>query len=522
MAASRVVVFNSEGVHSGDGRTVGAVAVSGGKVAAVGELSALRERWPDSEVIDLPGFVVPGFNDAHCHPALVAHQHGYTDASPRSRSSHLDILKGLASASNSMAPGRWVIATGYDPEKLGEAGRLTRDDLDNAVPGHPAVVMHMSAHWGVFNSAGVRAANIGEGDDDPPGGRYGRGSDGRLDGSVWERAFFERAYDAIGLQDTVLPVPGPDEMVAGLEAVQADYLASGFTSVTDALVGPTEMAAYRQMDEEGRLKMRVNLLATYESHEQMSPVPEAGMVRRGGVKIFIDGAVSGGSCSLSEPPPGHDGIRLMTDDDVADVVTELHGQGHQVAAHANGDEAIETFLRVLDGLGPDVPERRHRIEHCSLVDARLLAAMARLGVVAVPFGNYASFHGEKLLAWYGSEMAERMFAHRSMLDTGVRVAGSSDYPCGPFEIGLAFDSCVNRKSPAGPFGPSQAITPAEVLDIYTKGSAYASFEEDVKGLLRPGFLADFAVLDRDPVVSDPADLGSLKVMQTYLGGVRVA
>lgn len=522
MARSQVVVFAAERVHIGDGGTAQALAVSDGNVLAVGDPSHLEERWPQAARVDLLGHVVPGFNDAHCHPALVAHQHGYTDASPRSRASHADILAALGTAAGSADPGRWVIATGYDPEKIGETGRLTVAELDRAVPGHPAVVMHMSAHWGLFNSAGLRAAGVGEGDADPPGGRFGRASDGSLDGSVWERAFFELAYDAIGLEGTVLPLPGAEEMIAGLEAVQDAYLASGFTSVTDALVGPTELAAYRQMDAEGRLNLRVNLLAAYESHRHMTAPDASGLIRSGGVKIFIDGAVSGGSCSLAEPPPGHDGIRLMSDKDVAEVVTDLHGRGHQVAAHANGDEAIDIFLRVLDGLGPEVPARRHRIEHCSVVDASLLERMARLGVVAVPFGNYASFHGEKLLAWYGAEMSERMFAHRSMLDAGVHVAGSSDYPCGPLEIGVAFDSCVNRMSPGGPFGPTQAVTAGEVLGIYTTGSAYASFEEDVKGLLRPGFLADFAVLDRDPVESDPGDLGSLGVTRTYLGGIRVA
>ncbi len=149
--------------------------------------------------------------------------------------------------------------------------------------------------------------------------------------------------------------------------------------------------------------------------------------------------------------------------------------------------------------------------------------MRQLGIVAVPFANYVLTHGDKLRDFYGAERAERMFAHRSLLDAHVAVAGSSDYPCGPFEPLYGMQSCVTRTDPTGiAFGASQRISADEALALYTTGSAYASGEERTKGRLRTGYLADFVVLADDP--TDPArvdDLRRIEVLETWVGAERV-
>ncbi|HZX68571.1 MAG TPA: amidohydrolase family protein, partial [Candidatus Elarobacter sp.] len=168
------------------------------------------------------------------------------------------------------------------------------------------------------------------------------------------------------------------------------------------------------------------------------------------------------------------------------------------------------------------PNLHHRIEHCSIVNDEILRRMKGLGAIAAPFGSYVHYHGGKLLDWYGPKRIERMFAHRSFLDYGVAVAGSSDYPCGPYQPLLALQSCVTRTGFDGtPLGRSQRITPNEALALYTTGAAYAAGEAATKGRLAPGYLADFAVLDGDPLTVDPATLGTLGVRATYVGGAQV-
>ena len=206
---------------------------------------------------------------------------------------------------------------------------------------------------------------------------------------------------------------------------------------------------------------------------------------------------------------------------------EIHaGEGDAVAhdfrigSHTNGDVAIDmthnAYERVLEGWQGENP--RFRIEHCSLVNESLLQRIKRAGVVPAPFYTYAYYHGNK---WgdYGEEMMEWMFAHRSFLDHGIPVAPASDFTPGPFEPMMAIQSMVTRKDVQGRvWGPSQRISVAEAMRICTMNGAYASFEENIKGSLTPGKLADIVILDSDPHDVDPDSIVDIKVLQTILGG----
>ncbi|HEX9888512.1 MAG TPA: amidohydrolase family protein, partial [Nitriliruptorales bacterium] len=163
-----------------------------------------------------------------------------------------------------------------------------------------------------------------------------------------------------------------------------------------------------------------------------------------------------------------------------------------------------------------------RIEHCTIVTPQIVDRIARLGAVPVPFGSYVSYHGDKLLDWYGPERLERMFANRWMLDAGITVAGSSDFPCGPYEPLVALQSCVTRRSEGGELlGGSQRIGPVEALELYTTGAAWSAGQEGVLGRLEPGMLADFVALDADPTDVDPDLLGSVAVISTWVAGTQV-
>jgi predicted amidohydrolase YtcJ len=243
------------------------------------------------------------------------------------------------------------------------------------------------------------------------------------------------------------------------------------------------------------------------------------------VKGFVDGACAGGNCLVDEPFEGTDdhGMQTMGDAELQDLVARVTGDGVVLAVHANGDRAIRKLLDAHErarALG--APPRRHRIEHCSLVDAGIVDRIRALGLVVVPFGAYARFHGDKLVGYYGRDRLERMFAHRTLLDAGIPVAGSSDYPCGPYEPLAAITSCAERRALDGtPIGPSQAITVREAFDLYTRGAAYASGEEGIKGTLAPGMLADLVELGRDPFSVPPAEVVDIPVRSTWVGGRRV-
>ena len=249
-------------------------------------------------------------------------------------------------------------------------------------------------------------------------------------------------------------------------------------------------------------------------------------LRIGGIKGFVDGAIGGRTCLLEQPFEGTDyhGMQTTSTEELTELVRAVHNSGSRLAVHANGDRAISLLLDLIESADAEHPrpDAHHRIEHCSVVSDAILERMGKLGMIGVPFGSYVHYHGGRLLEWYGAERAERMFAHRAFLDRGVGVAGSSDYPCGPFEPLLAMQSCVTRRGSDGAeIGLSQRITPLEALRLYTTAGAYASGEQNCKGKLSPGYLADFVVLGADPTAVPHDEIARVSVLATYVGGRRV-
>jgi predicted amidohydrolase YtcJ len=215
------------------------------------------------------------------------------------------------------------------------------------------------------------------------------------------------------------------------------------------------------------------------------------------------------------------GMPVVSREELYELASRVHGSGLRLAVHANGDRAISLLLDAVDQAREQHPEvrTRHRIEHCSVVDAGLVERIARLDMITVPFAGYVSFHGDALLEAYGEERLGRMFAHRQLLDAGVTVAGSSDYPCGPYEPLFGVQSCATRRTRDGlVLGQGQRITTAEALALFGTGAATAAGEEGSKGRLAPGFLADLVVLAEDPLEVSPDEISDIPVLQTWVGG----
>jgi predicted amidohydrolase YtcJ len=204
-------------------------------------------------------------------------------------------------------------------------------------------------------------------------------------------------------------------------------------------------------------------------------------------------------------------------------VRDAHQHGFQVGIHANGDVAIDMVLNAYELLQrtDPRPDSRHRIEHCTLVNPDLLKRIAAVGAIPTPFYTYVHYHGDKW-SQYGDERVQWMFAHRSFLDHGIKVAGASDYVPGPYEPLMAIQSMVTRKDIKGRvWGGNQKITVDQALQICTIHGAHASFEEKEKGSITSGKLADFVILADDPHKTDPDRIKNIKVVRTVVGGQTV-
>ena len=501
-----------------------AFVTAGGRIRAVGEVAALRSRFPRAREVDLgSATVIPGLHDAHVHLVNTAEDLLHLDLSAGAVDGVEDLLARVGARARTAGAGEWIRGSRYDDAKTGP---LTRWDLDRAAPDHPVLVVQVAGHWGVASSRALHALGVTESATPPAGGAYGRSPDGRLDGRLIERALLNVVYPATARGDAVLPASSAEDRLRGLARAVGRWHAAGLTSICDALVGPADVELLRLGRARGLLTLRVGMLLSVD-HYAGPLEPGDDFLRFVGVKAFADGAVGGRTCLLSEPyaEGGGHGMQTTPTEELFAAVALAQRRGDRVGVHANGDAAIRLVLDAFAAARREFPRPglRHRVEHCSVVDEEILTRMRSLGAVAVPFAGYVAYHGGALNRWYGPARTERMFAHRSFLDAGVTVAGSSDHPCGPYEPLVGVQSMVTREGmdDGTPVGVSQRVSVEEALRIYTEGSAEAEGVSSSRGRIAPGYAADFVVLGENPLTADPHAIASIPVLATYVAGRRV-
>ena len=498
-----------------------AAAIAGDRFLAVGIDEDVRHlAGAGTRVLDLGGkTVLPGFIDAHSHPAAAGRLHlRRVDCDLRSIA---EIQAAIRARAEKTPAGEWVLGFKYDDTKTREGRPLTRQDLDAAAPAHPVLISHRGGHTAYVNSRAYEKAGVAERAPDPPGGHFDRDVAGRLGGRVKERAT-EPFEAVIPSRET------PDDYRAGVRLISKMMSQAGITSVHDAYGTPADLRAYQEAREAGELSLRVYcLIGSAHLDAMLAAGVRTGLgdewVRVGAVKMTCDGSISERTARLREPYVGRPedrGMWVTTAEELYTTLAKAHAAGWQLGVHANGDEAIARVLDIYERLQRERPRRdpRFRLEHCTVVDDALVARIKALGAIPTPFSTYAYYHGEKM-AEYGAARLDRMFALRSFLDAGVRATQASDYPPGPFEPMMALQSEVTRTDMKGTvWGPRQRITVEEAIRVGTLHGAYASFEERHKGSIEAGKLADLVVLGRDPFREPPGSLVTIPVERTMAGG----
>ena len=500
-----------------------AFAVRGGRFVAVGSTNDVRNlRGSNTQVIDAEGMtVVPGFIDTHCHPSGVNELYG-VNLDLRSIE---EISIALRQKISSAPPNYWIDGFKFDDTKLSDGRPLHRKDLDQISLNHPVSVAHRGGHTNWYNSKAFELAGITKNTPDPLDGRFERDEDGELSGMVAERA--RDVFDTVGEREEFTAEQERERKQNGMAHISKLLTATGLTTVHDAAADRGKILAYEDTYRKGDLRHRAYIMV----RGMLEAFKTAGIytgfgnewVRIGGVKFTADGSASERTMRMSTPfvgKPDDYGILVMLQQEIHEVVEDAHRHGFQVGIHANGDVTIEMVLNAYERVLKKWPhaDRRHRIEHCSLVNPSLLARIKATGTIPTPFWTYVHYHGEK---WkeYGDEKMRWMFAHRSFLDYGIPVPGASDYTPGPFAPLMAMQSMVTRKDVEGrEWGGNQKITVDEALRIATINGARASYEEQIKGSITTGKLADFVMLERDPHDEDPDQIKHIGVVRTVVGG----
>jgi hypothetical protein len=501
---------------------VQAFAVKNGRFIAVGSNDDVRNLASSgTELIDAAGMTVtPGFIDAHSHPSSGGvSELIHVNCDLRSIEA---IQAAIQKRAAETPPGEWVIGFKYDDTKLRERRALTRRDIDAVAPNHPVVVQHRGGHTSVYSSKAFEKAGITAATPDPPGGKFYR-EGGELTGLAAEHAN-DVFYKIIPRGSTRA------QRQAGIALISKLMTASGLTSVHETGCDTDDLIAYQDAYRAGEMRFRMYMFPSGNT-DLYKGLKMSGIrtgfgdewLRIGAVKFVADGSASERTMRMSTPFQGRPddfGILTMTAEEVDAAVEDAYRHGFQVGIHANGDVTIAMVLDAYEKhqkIAPR-PDPRPRIEHCSLVSPELLRRIKAAGAIPAPFYTYVHYHGEK---WehYGEAKMEWMFAHRSFLDYGIMVVAASDYTPGPYEPMMALQSMVTRKDFEGRvWGPSQRITVGQALKVTTIHSAYASFEENVKGSIEAGKYADYVILGKDLHEVDPEHIKEIPVVRTVVGG----
>ena len=501
-----------------------AFAVKDGRFLAVGSNADIRNlATARTKVIDAArATVLPGFIDCHCHPSGVSELYE-ANANVRTLA---ELQANLRKRAASTPAGFWLTGAMFDDTKLDVT--LTRQALDQVSTEHPIAVNHRGGHTSWYNSKALELAGVTRATPDPADGRFFRDASGELTGRVAELA--RNVFARVGKRESFTPEQRRDRARKGMAYISELFTATGLTTVHDLGTSADHVTAYEEIRAAGELRHRAYMMIRGAAFPQMR---DAGLytgfgdewIRIGGVKFAADGSASERTMRMSTPYVGTEdyGILTMTQQEIYDAVDDAHSHGWQVGIHANGDVTIDMVLKAYEralAKWPH-PDRRHRIEHCSLVNPELIARIVKTGSIPTPFWTYIYFHGEK---WdqYGADKMRWMFAHRSFLDAGIRVPGASDYGPGPFEPLMAIQSMVTRRDYRGKeWGPNQRVTVDEALRIATIHGAYPSYEEKTKGSITAGKLADFVILEKDPHDVDPNTIKDIRIIRTVTGGRTV-
>ncbi|MFH1169264.1 MAG: amidohydrolase [Chloroflexota bacterium] len=483
------------------------VAVGRGRVLAVTDDAAMPKlRGTGTRVVDCGGrTVIPGFNDAHFHLVAYAESLLAPGLDWAAACSIADIKDRIRRLAHGLPAGVWIRAGEYNEFNLAEKRHPNRRDLDEATASHPVKLAHSSGHAVVLNSLALSLAGISRKTPEPPGGMIERDLEtGEPNGLLYGMGEY--------LAQAVPPVSDA-EMERGVKLAGEKLLSLGVTSIQDASPhnGLRHWLRFQRWKDSTVLKPRVSMMwsaGAFDEYRELGLAPKAGgeQLRPGAVKMVLDE-----TRGWLNPPQ----------DELNRIVFEIHRASFQVAIHAIEETTVAAACSALEYALQRSPRRghRHRVEHCSVCPPPLAKRLAALGVVMATQPAFVYYNGERYLKTVPPEQLGHLYPVADLINAGCTVAAGSDCPVVPPDPIKGIYAAVFRKTAAGhDLLPEQGVSPLEALWLYTGGAAYASFEEDVKGSIVPGKLADLVVLNGDPTAVPAEEMKELSAVMTVIGG----
>ncbi|HTQ11204.1 MAG TPA: amidohydrolase [Fimbriimonadaceae bacterium] len=479
---------------------VQSMLVEGGKVVARGPSVAAESV----ESVDLAGkWLMPKFIDEHCHilPTGLDLQKLHLGACD----SHETVLDALRDRLPEIEPGKWLGAVHYDQTRYAGGEHLTRHDLDKISPTVPILLRHVSGHASVANSAALRAAGIRDDEPDFPGGTFRRDASGVIDGVLLEHAH-EKVTEAA-------PHPGPEDMVEAILLAASKMAELGISCASDMMTGrfnlEQELWAYAEAARRGapiRFRLYLQWGAVLGPRRldpgrlaELTSAMDPLSCRVAGIKIFSDGAIGSATAAIYGRFEGErgdgptSGSLMYSVERFNGMVAAAHDAGYQIAIHSIGDYSTDLVMDALEATGEP---SRHRIEHAMILSDTQIERLAKLNCFVTMQPEFLIRFAHAYLRNLGPERRSHLKRFRSVLDAGIRLSFSSDRPIVAGDPRDGIRVLTNR--PEG-YDPTENITPREAWLGYTARAAEANGDADLMGSLTPGQLADYQVLDSDPL-----------------------
>jgi len=500
-----------------------AIAVWSNKIIAVGKNDEIKRLiGQNTKVIDAGGkLVLPGFNDSHLH--FMEGGASLTSVDLRDAKSPEEFVQRIKEYASKLPKGRWILNGNWDHEKWTPSILPTKEMIDAVTPDNPVFINRLDGHMALANSLALKLAGIDKNTKDVEGGEIVRDAAGNPTG-ILKDAAMNYVY-------RVIPEPSFEEKLEIAEAA-TNYAASlGVTSVQDMSAG-TDVGVYQELLRKGKLKTRIYAVSPLPDWERWKRTGihyafGDGMIRVGGLKGFADGSLGASTAWFFEPyldKPGYTGLASDEMSKMFDRVKQADKAGLQIMIHAIGDRANDEILKIYERVEQEngKRDRRFRIEHAQHLNENLIKRFAAQAVIA----SMQPFHVIDDGRWAWKRLDEKRlkgtYAFRSLLDSGVKLAFGTDWPVALLDPMMTIYAAVTRrtlddKNPNG-WIPEQKITVEETVRAYTIGSAYAEFQENVKGTISAGKLADFVMLSEDIFSINPNEIPKVKVLLTVVDG----
>jgi len=518
------------------------LAVADGRIIAVGTSEKVLTLVDDSTlVIDLQSkTLVPGFVDGHSHLSGVAIQAITANLLPPPDGPGSDIaslqktLREFMKTSEMVKTHNVLIGFNYDDSQLAEKRHPTRQDLDAVSTDMPIMITHQSGHLGVYNTKALEMFGVTADSEDPPGGIIVREEDGRTpNGVLEENAHFQLLYN-------VIPPFSGEESLSIMEAAQMQYLSNGFTTIQDGKIDPVSLELMMKYAQTGGLKADLVVYADLVPMEDYvvmeGPLQSSNYTDRlriGGVKLTFDGSPQGKTAWFSKPylvaPQGqadnYAGYPAFTDEEALQWYEVAYKNNWQMLTHTNGDAAIDQLIRVAGKAAERYPkdDRRTVMIHGQFLREDQVADVQRLGIFPSLYPMHTFYWGD----WHrdsvaGPGRAENISPTGWLMERDIKFSIHSDAPVTFPNAMRILDSAVNRVTRAGDIlGETHRLRPMDALKAMTIWPAYQHFEENSKGSLEVGKLADMVILDRDPLTIDRKNLVDIQILATIKEGVTV-